>query len=125
MVFVQEKEEVVIVKKFKMASGLHHYHKRKRSGESYPHENKWFRLMDELIYIVAVSGPLMTLPQVLKIWIEQNASGVSVLSWGAYLVGAFFWIVYGFMHNEKPIIVANLLWLIFTSLIIAGVVIYG
>jgi len=107
-----------------MASGLHHYHKRKRNVK-YPSENKWFRLMDKIIYIVAISGPLMTLPQVFKIWIEQSAAGVSVISWCAYFLGGFFWIVYGFMHGEKPIILANLLWLIFTSLIIAGVVVYG
>ena len=108
-----------------MASGLHHYHKRKRLCEKYPHSNKWFRLMDKLIYIAAISGPLMTLPQVLKIWVEQNPSGVSIISWLAYLIGGIFWLIYGFMHDEKPIIVANLLWIISTSLIIAGVLIYG
>ncbi|MBT4166072.1 hypothetical protein HOE04_03480 [archaeon] len=108
-----------------MASGLHHYYKRKKKGKDYPHKNKWFSLMDKIIYLVAVSGPLVTLPQVLKIWIEQSASGVSLISWGGYLIGSFFWIVYGFMHDEKPIILANLLWVVFTALIVIGVVVYG
>jgi uncharacterized protein with PQ loop repeat len=110
-----------------MASGLHHYHKRKRKEKpkKFNLENRWVKLMDKVIYMVAISGPLMTLPQIFKIWIEQNSSGVSIISWGAYLIGAFFWIGYGFMHGEKPIIVANLLWIVFTSLIIAGVLIYG
>jgi hypothetical protein len=31
---------------------------------------------------------LMTIPQVLTIWVGQQAAGVSLLSWGAYLVSA-------------------------------------
>jgi uncharacterized protein with PQ loop repeat len=111
-----------------MTSGLHHAHKRKRVAlkkEKYPHPNKWYRFMDKAIYLVAISGPLVTIPQILKIWIEQNPTGVSIISWTGYLIGAFFWITYGFMHNEKPIIVANLLWIVLTSLIITGVFIYG
>jgi len=73
--------------------------------EPYPHPNKWKRLMDKLIYFAGVLGPIMTIPQLSKIWVEKNASGVSALSWGAYGVGACFWIIYGFMHKEKPIII--------------------
>ena len=107
---------------------LHHIHKRKRihlKKEKYPSPNKWVSLMDKLIYLVAIAGPLITIPQVLKIWIEQNPSGVSVLSWGGYFIGAFFWVTYGFIHKEKPIILANLLWIIFTSLIVVGVFVYS
>jgi len=57
--------------------GLHHYHKRKR--EKFPVSHKWKRFMDKAIYGVGIFGPLMTLPQIGKIWIEKNASGVSLL----------------------------------------------
>lgn len=111
-----------------MASVLHHVHKRKRVylvGEPYPHPNKFKRMMDWLIYFVAVLGPLVAIPQVLKIWIEQNASGVSIISWGAYLLGSIIWITYGLIHNEKPIIISNILWMIANIFIVIGIFVYG
>jgi uncharacterized protein with PQ loop repeat len=38
---------------------------------------------------------LMTIPQVWTIWVGQQAAGVSILSWGAYLLSAFLWFWYG------------------------------
>ena len=87
---------------------LHHLHLRKRihqNLEQYPHPDKWKNFLDKLIYLVGVSGPIMTLPQLYKIWIEQNASGVSLVSWSWYLIIAFIWSLYGIVHKEKPIIV--------------------
>jgi len=37
--------------------------------EPYPHPNKWKRLMDKLIYFAGVLGPIMTIPQLSKIWV--------------------------------------------------------
>ncbi|HKW33809.1 MAG TPA: hypothetical protein VJN92_12450 [Candidatus Acidoferrum sp.] len=38
---------------------------------------------------------VMTIPQVLTIWIRHQAAGVSLLSWGAYFVSAAVWLWYG------------------------------
>ncbi len=98
--------------------GLHHFLTRKR-------ELKWKRIFDKLIYVVGVIGPLMTLPQVFKIWINHQVSGVSIISWAAYLIMAFFWVIYGFIHKEKPIILTYLLWVLLDALVVLGVVVYG
>ena len=108
-----------------MVSGVHHYHKRKRKVKKGAKTNVWVRFFDKIIYLVAISGPLITLPQVFKIWIEQDSSGVSIITWVGYFLGSFFWLAYGFIHKEKPIIVANLLWVVLTFLIILGVWRYG
>jgi len=108
--------------------GLHHFHKRKRKyqkQEPYPHPDKLKRFMDKAIYFVAIFGPIMTLPQVAKIWIDKNASGVSILSWGSYLIVGIFWLIYGIMHKEKPIIIANILWIVLEIFIVIGTLIYG
>jgi len=80
--------------------------------------------MDSIIYIVAVAGPLIAIPQIFKIFIDKNASGVSGITWSAFLIGAFFWLVYGIMHKEKPIIVTNLIWILMTAIIVFGTFIY-
>ncbi len=110
------------------SKGLHHFHQRKRvhqKKESYPPPNKWKRFLDKSIYIVGIAGPLMTLPQLFKIWIEKNAAGVSAASWIAYLVCAIFWVIYGVAHKEKPIIFTYATWIFLEILIVIGVFLYG
>lgn len=81
--------------------------------------------MDRSIYVVGVLGPAMTIPQLFKIWVEKNAAGVSLLSWSAYLLCAVFWLIYGLMHKEKPIIVTYTLWIVLEILIVVGIILYG
>ncbi len=109
-------------------NGQHHFHVRKRVHEKlekYPNTNKWKRFLDKLIYFVGILYPLMALPQIFKIWTEKNAIGVSALTWGLHLVCAIFWLTYGIIHNEKPIILTNVLWGIFDFLIIIGTLTYA
>ena len=108
--------------------GLHHFHKRKRIHqklEPYPHPHKWKRFMDNAVYAVGVFGPVMTLPQVATVWLEKNASGLSLISWIAYLLTAVFWFIYGIMHKEKPIIFTYGIWIVLDLLIVIGVLMYG
>lgn len=81
--------------------------------------------MDNSVYLVGLFGPLMTLPQILNIWVEKNAEGVSGLTWGGYLLGAFFWLAYGVMHKEKPIIFTYVVWAVLYSIIVVGILLYG
>ena len=107
--------------------GLHHFHKRKRihqKHELYPHPHKLKRIMDRAIYAVGIFGPIMTIPQITKIWVHKTAAGVSVLSWIAYLICAAFWLFYGILHKEKPIIFTYSIWILLDILIIIGVLIY-
>ena len=108
--------------------GLHHFHKRKRIHfklEKYPSPEKLKGLLDKSIYAVALFGPIMTFPQIYKIWIEKNAAGVSAISWAAYLIGTFFWLFYGIVHKEKPIIFTNIIWGLLQLSIVIGTLIYG
>ena len=111
-----------------MARGFDHLHLRKRihqKHEKFPHPNKWKRFMDKFIYFIAIFGPLIAIPQVLKIWYNQNSSGVSILTWSGYLLGGIFWLIYGLMHKEKPIVITNSLWIIVEIFIIIGIFRFG
>ena len=107
--------------------GLHHFHRRKRiyaNHEPYPHPNKWKSLMDNLIYFVGIIVPLMTVPQVAKIWIDKNVQGISLIAWITYTISSLFWVVYGVMHKEKPIIVTSSLLFILDFFVVIGVIVY-
>ena len=111
-----------------MSRGLYHVHRRKRIHEQYqkfPHPNKWIRLLDHIVLVVGILGPAMTIPQVLKIWLEQSAAGVSLISWSAYLLLDMTWITYGVVHKVKPIIISYIVWIVLEIFLIAGIVRYG
>ena len=107
---------------------IHHYHTKKRvyqKLEKYPHTDKWKRFLDKSIYFIGAVGPIMTLPQLMKIWVEKNASGVSAISWIAYLITAIFWLSYGIVHKEKPIIFTYSVWIVFDIFVVIGTIMYG
>jgi len=52
---------------------------------------------------MSVFTMLMTIPQVLTIWIGQQAAGVSILSWSVYLVSAILWFWFGMQKKDKNI----------------------
>ncbi len=110
------------------STGLHHFHKRVRKHEKlepYPHPNKFKRFMDKAIFVVGIFGPLMTIPQVMKVWLNKNVSGISPITWSAFIFIASFWLCYGILHKEKPIIITQSLWFTMHLSILAGVIIYG
>jgi len=107
--------------------GIHHISRRKRvykKLETYPHPNKWIKFLDGLLIVVAVIGPLMALPQVLQIYLFKNAVGVSALSFGLFAFFNIPWILYGFVHREKPIIIGYLFWFVINVVIVVGALIY-
>jgi uncharacterized protein with PQ loop repeat len=68
---------------------------------------------------------LMTVPQVLTIWIGKQAAGVSAWSWGAYLLSALLWFWFGLLKRDKNIYLPCIGWIVLNSAVIAGVIAYG
>lgn len=99
---------------------LKHIHKRKKTLHPYPSKKAPYRFLDNLIYFASFAGPIMTIPQIYEIWILKNL-GVSLLTWGSYLIIALIWLSYGLVHKEKPIIINNVLWIIAEIMVITGV----
>ena len=83
------------------------------------------KTMSRLLGAMSVFTMLMTIPQVLTIWIGQQAAGVSVLSWSAYLVSAVLWLGHGIQKRDKNIYLACIGWIVLDVAVIAGVVLYG
>jgi len=107
---------------------IHHFHFRKRLHEKfepYPHPHKFKFYFDKAIYLIGLFGPLMTTPQIYKIWVYENASGISLISWGSYIINSLIWITYGILHKEYPIILVYSSWMTVQFLVLIGAVLYG
>ncbi len=108
--------------------GLHHLHKRKRQTkklEPYPHPEPLKRFLDHIIYAVCILTPMIVLPQVWKIWSEQNASGISLITYVGLIIANLIWVFYGVVHKEKPIILLYFFFFLVNSAIALGRILYG
>jgi uncharacterized protein with PQ loop repeat len=80
--------------------------------------------LERILRALSVATMLMTVPQVLNIWVDGNAGGVSLMSWSAYLVAACLWLVYGLQKHDKTIYLACIGWIALDAAIVAGVIIH-
>jgi uncharacterized protein with PQ loop repeat len=82
-------------------------------------------VIKRLIGSLSIFTMLMTIPQVLTIWVSHRAAGVSLLSWSAYLVSAVVWLWYGLRKHDKNIYLPCIGWILLDSAVIVGVFFYG
>src|SRR4029079_3327557 len=68
---------------------------------------------------------LMTIPQVLTIWVGHRAAGVSLLSWSAYLISALMWLWFGIQKHDKNIYLPCVGWIVLDTAVIVGAMIYS
>jgi uncharacterized protein with PQ loop repeat len=68
---------------------------------------------------------LMTIPQVLTIWVGHQAAGVSIFTWSAYLFSAILWFWFGVQKQDKNIYLPCIGWIALDTAVIVGALIYG
>ena len=63
-------------------------------------------------YLAGFLTTISFLPQVVKTWKSRSASDLSLGMFCAFPVGVMFWLTYGFLIQEPPIIFWNLVTLV-------------
>lgn len=81
--------------------------------------------LDRVLGFMSVFTMLMTVPQVLTIWIGHQAAGVSVVSWSAYLLSAILWFWYGIRKGDKNIYLPCVGWVGLDAAVIVGALVHG
>ena len=80
--------------------------------------------MDTLAYVASTLSLVFTADQLRIIWIGHNASGVSPLAWFFYTVSSSVWLMYGYVHKEKVLLITHSVWVVMSSLIFLGILLY-
>jgi uncharacterized protein with PQ loop repeat len=73
---------------------------------------------------MSVFTMVMTIPQVITIWVGGEAAGVSILSWSAYLVSALLWFWHGLRTGDKNIYLPCVGWVGLDGAVIVGALLY-
>ena len=82
-------------------------------------------LLDRILPLLSVFTMVMTVPQVWSIWVAGEVGGVSMLSWGAYLVSAVLWFFHGLQRHDKTIYLACVGWIVLNGAVVLGVLVKG
>ena len=82
-------------------------------------------VLEKVLRSFSVITMLMTVPQVLTIWVGKNASGVSLASWVTYLLSACLWFYYGMKKRDKTIYLACIGWILLDLAVVFGVLVHG
>jgi uncharacterized protein with PQ loop repeat len=83
------------------------------------------RAMKQILGGLSIFTLLMTVPQILAIWLTRQAAGVSLLSWSAYWLSALVWFFYGLQKRDRNIYLPCIGWLVLDGAVIAGAWIYA
>jgi uncharacterized protein with PQ loop repeat len=81
--------------------------------------------LERVLGFFSVVTMVMTVPQVLTIWIGHNAGGVSLVSWAAYFVAACLWFVHGLQTGDKTIYLPCVGWMLLDLAVVIGVLVYS
>jgi uncharacterized protein with PQ loop repeat len=106
-----------------MQTGFHHavhHHKRKHHTTN---QSAITRFIDHSAYLMGAITIAVNVPQLISVWTAPSTAGVSLVSWIGFLLGSVFWLIYGLLHREKPIIVINGGLIIIQGLIVLGLAI--
>lgn len=76
-------------------------------------------LITMLGYLAGTLTTIAFLPQVLKAWKSKSTRDISLATTLILLVGIVLWFVYGIYINSLPIIIANLVTMMFVLTLLA------
>jgi uncharacterized protein with PQ loop repeat len=79
------------------------------------------KLMGRILGSLSFFTMLMTVPQVLTVWLGHQTAGVSLLSWSAYLISAVVWLWHGLRQHDRNIYLACIGWITLDGAVIVGV----
>lgn len=105
-----------------MVHNIHGQHQKLR--KQHIHNSFGKKVVDRAVFAAGILGPIMTIPQLLLVYIKKNASSVSITTWTGYLLAAIIWFIYGVVHKEKPIILTYAIWILVDIAIVIGVILY-
>ena len=76
------------------------------------------------MFLIGTLSPLALLPQIFQVFVHQNVAGLSIWTW--ILLGTinFLWSVYGALHREYPVLVANLGMTILDLSLVLGILLF-
>lgn len=75
--------------------------------------------VDYLGFVAAACTTFSFIPQVLLVWRERAAAGISTGMYALFIVGVALWLCYGLVIGAWPVIIANAVTLLLATSVLA------
>jgi uncharacterized protein with PQ loop repeat len=98
---------------------------RRKGLEPYPSPYLPIRIIDTAAIFAGIVGPLMAMPQLYRIYIAQDASGLEPLSWFSWAILNLVFIAYALVHRDRVILTTYSAWFCINLAVGVGAIIYG
>ena len=86
-------------------------------------------LLQMMTILIGMTGALFTtlafLPQVIKTWRSKSTEDLSIGLSLLFLIGTVFWLIYGVLIDELPVIISNTITMFLTGLLLIFKLIYN
>ena len=69
-------------------------------------------------YFAGAQTTISFIPQVIKIWKTKSTKDISLITFIAFCLGVFLWMLYGIILHSLPVIIANLIGLLLGLIIL-------
>ncbi len=80
--------------------------------------------LEKMTTFMGLVGQVATYVQAYKIFELKSAHAISLIAVLITFTSMVFWLVYGLKQHVKPLVICNIVGLIGTSLVLAGVLFY-
>jgi len=76
-------------------------------------------------FVAATCTTIAFLPQAMKIYKSKSAKDIAMPTLITFIIGVTLWLIYGLLIQDYPVIIANLITLIFNLMILFLKLKYG
>lgn len=94
-----------------------HYHAARKKPKK--------EAIDYVVRFFMVATPLFEIPQAIVIYSSKDASGVSLLTWGFFVLSSITWLSFGLKYRLMPLIVAHSLYILVELSVVVGIILYS
>jgi uncharacterized protein with PQ loop repeat len=88
-------------------------------------ERDYKKLTEKVALVAGVLQPLMTVPQVWRVYTTKSVESLSIITWLGYCILGLAFLVYGLAHHLKPVWITQILWFSLQLSVVVGILIYG
>ena len=75
-------------------------------------------------YFAGICTTIAFVPQVIKVWRSKSTKDISLSMFAIFCTGVLCWLIYGFLIEDLPIMLANLITILLAGAILIGKIKY-
>ncbi len=96
-----------------------------KSLEALSMKAKALAYYEKYMLLMGILGQMLFYIQGFKILMTESAAGVSLGAFYIGLVSSSSWLLYGFLLNNRPLVLSNLVGVLGAVFVIVGIVVYS